>query len=186
MEEKLKEIFSYVNSWLNFAEAKNAAIIALNGAGIIGILTMLLGEDYNIQYWLRIYLIITVVLLLISTGISLFSFLPMTSKFEDSGENNSQSSILLFYGDIAKYKNSRQYVVTMYNDYFNESTKKQEDITRLEDDYAKEIIYNSRVAIRKYNCFKISLILTVCAFISPPIFVLSYIIIRLYKVVNKI
>jgi uncharacterized membrane protein len=186
MEEKLKEIFGYVNSWLSHAEAKNGAIVVLNGACIMGIATLLLGKDNNINNLLRIYLIVTLVILLLSTGISLISFFPMTSKFEDKGDNDNQNSIFLFYGDIAKCKNSRQYVLSIYKNYFNDSTKRQDDITRLEDDYAKEIIYNSVVTVRKYNCFKISLILTVCAFISPLIFVLGYITIKLYKVINKI
>jgi len=158
----------------------------LNGACVMGILTLLLGTDYVIHYLLRIYLIVTVGLLLLSTAISLFSFFPMASKFEDKGDNNNQSTILMFYRDIAKCRNSRQYVVAMYKEYFNDSTKKQEDITKLEDDYAREIIYNSIITVRKYTCFKISLMLTISAFISVPILGVVYAIIKIYKTINQV
>jgi|AntRauMFilla1563_2_1112583.scaffolds.fasta_scaffold20749_4 hypothetical protein len=36
MDEKLKEIFSNINDWLKFADAKSATLIAGNGALIFG------------------------------------------------------------------------------------------------------------------------------------------------------
>jgi hypothetical protein len=38
MNEDFKYAFTNVNDWLKFAEAKNAGLIALNTAAIIGIL----------------------------------------------------------------------------------------------------------------------------------------------------
>lgn len=182
MEEKLKEIFDYVNKWLNFAEAKNGAIIVLNGACIIGLLSMIFGTEYSIQYWLKIYLFVSVILLILSTGVSLFSFFPMTSKFNDENNKNlNQSPILLFYGDIAKFNDSRQFVTAIYKEYLNNSSKTINDITKLEEDYAKEIIYNSRITVRKYMYFKISLILTMSAFISLPVVIIAYAILGICK-----
>ncbi|MGI6684445.1 MAG: Pycsar system effector family protein [Bacillota bacterium] len=187
MEEKLKEIFGYVNSWLNHAEAKNGAIIVLNGACVIGLLTLLLGTDYNIHYLIRIYFIVALGLLLISTGISLYSFFPMTGKFETDGEKNDhQNAILMFYGDIAKCRNSRKYVLSIYKEYFNDTSKTEEDITKSEEDYAKEIIYNSIITVRKYTCFKISLMLTISAFVSLPILGIVCAIINVYKAINTV
>ena len=39
MTDKLKEIFENVNNWLSFAEAKNAALVALESTIIIGFIT---------------------------------------------------------------------------------------------------------------------------------------------------
>lgn len=185
MEDKLKEIFSYVNNWLNFAEAKNGAIIGLNGACIIGLFSILLKTDYDIQFWAKIYILITIILLILSTGFSLFSFFPMTSKLKNDQDNNNQnqSPILLFYGDIAKFKDSRKFVMELYNSYLENSTKTIEDITKLEDDYAKEIIYNSMITVRKYKYFKISLILTISAIVSVPLVIIVYAIIGIYKTI---
>ncbi len=185
MEEKLKEIFSYVNYWTNFAEVKNGALVAINGGCIIGILNVLLGTDYCINNWLRIYLMVALGLLILATGIALLSFLPMIGKFKDYGINDCSDSILLYFGDIAKCKNTRQYVVSVYRDYLNE-VKKEEDISKLEDDYAKEIIYNAKVTMRKYKCFKIALLLTISAFVSLPGVLLTYIIIWFYNKINEI
>jgi hypothetical protein len=186
LDEKLKEIFGYVNSWLSHAEAKNGALIALNGACILGIATLLLGKDNNISNLLRIYLIVTLVLLLLSTSVSLLSFLPMTGKLESSLDKDDPDSILLFFGDIAKFKNSRQYVLSIYKHYLNDLNKTENDISKSEDDYAREIIYNSKITVKKYNYFKISLFLTICAFISIPLYFSGYIIIEVYKKINKI
>lgn len=37
MEEKLKEIFGYVNNWLNLAEAKNAAMLTVSIGVLFGL-----------------------------------------------------------------------------------------------------------------------------------------------------
>ena len=37
VEEKLKEIFGYINDWLKFAEAKNAAILTLGMGTLFGL-----------------------------------------------------------------------------------------------------------------------------------------------------
>lgn len=39
--DELKDIFENVNAWLKFAEGKNAALIAFNGALTVGLLRVL-------------------------------------------------------------------------------------------------------------------------------------------------
>ena len=39
--QQLYQVFNNVNDWLKFAEAKNAMLIAFNGASIFGIIKLL-------------------------------------------------------------------------------------------------------------------------------------------------
>ena len=71
MDENLRNIFSTVNEWLRFLEAKHTALIALNGAAVLGLLQSM--EDIGnaslkqlVPYWL-------IPGLLIALLISLFS-----------------------------------------------------------------------------------------------------------------
>ena len=41
MEEKLNQIFLNVNEWLKYSEAKNGVLLALDGAMLIGLMSLL-------------------------------------------------------------------------------------------------------------------------------------------------
>lgn len=185
MEEKLKEIFSYINHWLNFAEAKNGSIIAVNSAFIIGIASILANSDINIHNWLRLYMYTALVLLLLAIGLALWSFLPLVDRFTNCGNNDHDNSILIFFQDISKCKNAEEYVIRIYKDYYN-SVKCENDISKLELDYAKEIIYNSKVTVRKYKCFKYALYCSIGAIISPLVALAFYLITKIYTNIDVI
>ncbi len=167
VEGKLKEIFGYINDWLKFAEAKNAAMLTLG----VGTLFGLSNYADKISKWTHTVLII---ILLLSVMSALLSFYPNLSnskidritilftsiaKLGDK-QSISGSNIKLFYSDIAnKYEvdgsKELEYIKEIYSDYYNEN--KLSITNKLEIDYAKEIIINSKITVNKYVFFKASL-----------------------------
>lgn len=169
LENKLIEIFGYINTWLHHAEAKNAAIIAAVGAAIFSF------SNYKNDLNIYVFFILNLILIL-SLLISLFSFYPNFSNtkvekinniilkipelFDKKNKNTSNSNIKIFYLDIAnnyKFNQNEKYIIDLYKSYKN-ITISRNNITELEKDYAKEIIINSQITVNKYNYFKCSLL----------------------------
>jgi len=78
MDENLKFLFTTVNEWLRFLEAKHTALIALNGAAIIGLVQSLSSIGNRsflilIPYWLIPGLVLAVL-------ISLFAMTKWASR----------------------------------------------------------------------------------------------------------
>lgn len=186
----LKEIFENINKWLHFAEAKNAALIGLNGAFLFKLIEIISdqmdGELYNIitvniiggKLLCSITLLgIVVILYLGAILLSLKSFLPNTSKIEISNElieknNYGQDRILMFYLDIDKYESYNQYLIDIHKYYFDRDVEIT-DLKRIEIDYAKEILINSKITTEKYKLFKLALKLN---FAAITVFIISIII----------
>ena len=174
MEDKIKYIFENTNNWLNFAEAKNAALLAFNIALIAAISSGDVSPNYSsLQY-------IIVAILIFSTTISLLSFVPRTNNkisqktykytvgildmiiekiFKEKADKN-----LLFYGYIGEFE------IAQADDYLEElkkyyGSKEKEEVTMFEKDLAEEIIINSRITKRKYNYFKASLCILIVGMI---------------------
>ena len=81
MNKDLLEIHNNVKDWLKFAEAKNAMIIAFNGASIFGISKMPIldyGNSFGFWEW---YFLFSIVFLVFSTLTALISFIPSGSSF---------------------------------------------------------------------------------------------------------
>lgn len=172
MEEKLREIFGYINMWLHYAEAKNGAILAMSGAIILG----LSNYEKSLHIWIYLGLNFILVLSFISALLSFFpnlsnskihnvsKFFLKVSEVFDKKDSRNFPPIKLFYKDIAeKYKSNdddslpKEYVVDLYKDYFNK-VKDKSEISKLEEDYSKEIIINSKITLNKYILFKSSLV----------------------------
>lgn len=173
IDNKLTEIFGNINTWLQHAEAKNAAIFAATGAFTFSFSSY--KNDLNSYIFFILYF-----LLISSLLCSLISFYPNLSNsrvkpisnlflfipklFEKKSNNSAQSkksNIKIFYLDITNnydFNNSKKYIVDLYKAYTNQSIL-EKDVTELENDYAKEIIINSQITVDKYNYFKCSLIL---------------------------
>lgn len=161
MDERLEKIFENINTWLHFAEAKNAANIAL----VVAALAAFLGvEEHNIL----IYLICVV--FCCSGVISLISFWPRLGS-TDSQKGTAGKSVgnLLFFEDIKKLS-GREYAEQVDIVYFQNSNHK---ISRYQLDLADEIVYNAGIVSQKYAYFKMALRLDFIAFI----FVIAFLII---------
>ena len=165
MIDKIVEHFenqlNRVNTWLSFAEAKNAALIAFNVA-ILGI-----GSNLFLSYPLGSTIIIF--LLSISCIISLLSFSPiLISKAENYNSIDSTTLNLIYFGDIAKLKDEIELINKTIERYYPQIDTESIMSNKILD-ISSEILINSRIAQRKYNFFKNALLLdifTLILFIS--------------------
>ncbi|MBN2825111.1 MAG: hypothetical protein JXQ76_07310, partial [Campylobacterales bacterium] len=132
MVNELKDIFATVNDLLKFAEAKNGAIVTLNGVVVFGIV------QTNIEtIALQIYTVMVVFLLLASIIISLLSFIPkLNSPYINLGTPTPEDN-LIYFGDIAKYTPAQYY------------TKIKETLPTIDETlemyYIHQIVINSKI-----------------------------------------
>lgn len=161
----LDKEFAIINHWLSFAEAKNAAVIALDTA-LIGISTRIIVSETVFQNnWLLIFIITVLALIVISLILALVSFLPIMvsekslivaayNRFinvlkHDSAKENKN---YVFYRDIARLEKAEKYLEMLrYNysfPYFNNN--------QYLNDMAQEIYINSQVTVSKFIYFRLS------------------------------
>lgn len=153
----LKDIFENTNRWLNFAEAKNGALIGVNGLFLfksVDYLFEILNGKLKVDN-LVVGLMTTV--FFIAILIALKSFFPDTGVYKDrsdisDADTSSADRILIFYEDICKYQSSKLYLQDIYK-YYLEVNVKIKDLKKMELDYAKEILINSRITSYKYKLF---------------------------------
>lgn len=165
---ELKYIFDTTNKWLQFAEAKNGALIAINGTLIFKCIDFFTDSHLGKVKGNEIILIIAIGLFILATSISLISFFPKMGK-NNTNNNNvcncyclkkiRQNRLLNFYGDISKYNNGTEYLKDIYEFYYT----KKKPFHKIELDYSEEIVFNSKVTLRKYKMFKYSVGLDIFA-----------------------
>ena len=160
MEERLKFIFSNVNEFLRFAEAKNAMIIAFNAGSIYGISQTYALEIVKSWEFMKVYMTISIVLLVFSTIISLLSFVPKLKIIKKGFFSEDASNVLFF--EYLKNKTSAE-ILKEVNDL------KEESYSTFEKDIAEQIKQNSLIASRKYSYFTIAVWLTIAAYITFPL-----------------
>jgi len=178
IDEQLKFIFTNINDWLKFAEAKNGILIAFNGATIFGLLQS--WESLNetviplVQYWF-------IPLLIISSIVSFSSFIPFldivevlttTKKTKKKGSSDDEkidiNTINVYYYGNIKDISPDDYLKTIYILNKMELTPQ---VNKMELDLVKQIIVNSRIAWKKYTAFKWAGVLTLGGVIIPIIIV---------------
>lgn len=79
MREELKYIFTNINDWLKFAEAKHGALITFNVATIFGIFQIIEKLSDKEQFY-QVAFISVIALLMASILVSLYSFIPITGQ----------------------------------------------------------------------------------------------------------
>ena len=163
MDEKLKFIFTNVNDWLKFAEAKNGVLIAFNNALVFGLFSILDSTSKPLND-LTTQIYITCLLLLIASAISILSFIPQLRepilslwnipKAEPDKDNT------LYFGDILKYE-KEDYLELIYK----ENDADTQSINKYQLQLASQIIINSKIAYFKYELFVFSSWITFIAII---------------------
>ena len=179
MKDIFKDIFSNVDDWLKFAEAKNAALIVFNGASIFGaatfIATVMAQTQYTIPQIILDYLYLFIIFNGLGLATALYSFWPQTEVDNVLGKKIKNLSFkkpesrnnVLFYGHI------KDYTPESYLAKLRESCNKEVgECSGLELDYATQIVINSRITYRKYYYFKAALVFTMLAVLTPIIFIL--------------
>lgn len=167
--ERLEKIFNNVNSWLTFAEAKNASLLALNGAGVFGLVSFLNSSDYAGGQYFTLYLWMVIVFLVLGMVISLLSFSPFIGAFNGNKKllfRRKENLNLIFYGDLVDYNCAKEFVIDIYKQYF-EIDINEDQVKKVHLDYAEEILINSRIAVKKYRFFKWALLSDLSAIFSP-------------------
>ena len=140
--ECLKDIFNNVNSWLVFAETKNAALVGFDIA-ILAISDRFL-ENMTKSSCLGMCLFLFGILF------PIISFLPIYNRINIYKKKKGTN--LLFFADIATHS-EHQYFDMLKKNYINVlSLKGKEKIVR---DYILEIVTNSQITVYKLFMFKI-------------------------------
>lgn len=216
MEEILKDIYSNVNEWLRFAETKNAALISFNLVSIVGAATIITQSKSSISKPILYYLCDFIILNIFGLSLALYSFWPIAQILFNSGNNQDIGNVpikkikdkffkksedketknnILYYAHIKKYEPTAPelYLNELYKSCKKEGNnypkKEGNKYSRLEHDYATQIIINSHITFRKYKYFKAALFCTISALLTPIVSILfsslfkitNYLIIKQYK-----
>jgi hypothetical protein len=163
MEERLERVLNRVIDWVKYEEAKNAALVTLDGVGF-GVIA----ASSSPSPWLKG----SQVIFLISLMIASYSFHPVVKN--DKLHKNAvrrrkrsqrilSNSHLLFFADIAGSD------PVAYLNEFRLAVGETSGITVLELDYAREIVTNAEIAVQKLRLFEAGLLVSVLAFILATI-----------------
>jgi hypothetical protein len=158
MEERLERVLNRVIDWLKYEEAKNGALIALNGVAMSVIVPWLSNAPQAASPWLKA----SVVTLLVSIMIALISFYPVLNgdKLQRNATRRQATMSkpnLLFFADIAG-DDPKTYIKKLHDAEANGGTQ-------LELDYAREIVENAEIAVFKLGLFKMAFVVSFLAFI---------------------
>lgn len=161
MNQNLYERFKSINEWLKFAETKHTAFIALNGAGVFGVLSTFPTLD-----GICLYSKGTIILFFsISIISSIISFIPSLRRvihykvYNDEEFNANKHKInSLYFGELAMLTSKQLLEVVKENDQINTFKK-------VDSDLADQIIQNSKIALSKYNYFTFSAWMTLLGII---------------------
>ncbi len=144
--EFLQQLLENTNTWLHFAEAKNAALIAFNVAIIAAFI------NSNLSVICKPLFTGIIIGLLISTIIALCSFKPI-NKYLIKSDNADINLNLLHYAYVASLEKN-EFLKKIYTVYWQETFINTSIIPQIEIDYAEEIIQNSRITLEKQTYFK--------------------------------
>lgn len=168
MTDELKDIFDNVNNWLKFAEAKNATMTAGNGLVIFGVSKLILMKDLNINEYLLYYIYFSLFMMTLSFVVALISFMPNVKLPSYIFNNNEKkANNLLFFGSIMEY-NEDNYLRDLKDTLGLENDNYKKN--KINQMYANQIIINSKIAMKKYKLFNMSLHFTLVAILSPILY----------------
>lgn len=149
----LEKQLERTTTWLSFAEAKNAAIVAFN----IALAQICFDSLEKANIPAIIYLALSA--LAIATFISLSSFAPKLfahPTIEPKGLGKKERPInLLFFGSIAEISDEKELLQEIKRQYFQDDSNIVNN--QMDTDLGKELLENSRIANRKYKLFNCAL-----------------------------
>lgn len=158
-EEQLQKIFTNVNEWLKFAEAKNFGLLSLNAAIVFGF-TQTTFQDGSIIQKAGFYVFAPFALF--SFLAALISLFPIVSKIEKGAyakswinkfcnwiDKEEKFENIHFYGFLKDIEEPE--FETKYLNKINST----DTFTQFEKELATQILYNSRITWLKYQLFKI-------------------------------
>ncbi len=164
LEEKLNLIYQHVNDMIKFAEAKNAGLIAFNGAVIIGSISLIKDIADKISENLYLYSFLYLIFVLLMNIISLFIALTSLTAYlrhKELSVEFCESDNLHFFGTIANY------TPQLYLEEFKKKYKLKSENQAYEFDMARQIIIVSQIAKQKFKLFNKALIWTFAGLVTP-------------------
>lgn len=162
MDQQLQNILNSVNQWLTFAEAKNLGLVALSGAAAFSAASILISRQ-SLPQWICVYLGILIFFAAIGLAASLYSLLPSTNLgITKAGKKPSLQTNLLFYGHLAAYAPKE-----LVEELQERMGLGKQQILPIHLEYAQQIIVNSRIALHKYHCFRISALMVFAGVVTP-------------------
>ncbi|MDF2930842.1 MAG: hypothetical protein K0R36_173 [Chryseobacterium sp.] len=159
-EEQLQKIFTNVNEWLKFAEAKNFGLLTLSGALVFGFTQIDFCDDSIISVAGN-YVFIPVALF--SFLFSIISLFPILSKIQNNNQVNNwivRLSNLIdketVFENIHYYGYLRTLDEPTFEIKFLSKIGSTDAFTEYETELSTQILYNSRITWFKYQFFKIA------------------------------
>lgn len=181
-EERLYKIFTNINDWLKFAEAKNFGLLTLNAAFVFGIGQIDFGEK-NILEQVCYYVFIPIASF--SFLFSLLSLFPILTQIEKGSYMKSWINRFSNGIDIeAKFENIHFYGYlkeineTEFESEYLVKTESSTPFNQFEKELVTQILYNSRITWLKFQLFKIG------AFIFSLAIVISIIALPIIKLLD--
>jgi Family of unknown function (DUF5706) len=170
MEQRLREILAIVTDHQKFAEAKNGALLAFDGALVIAVLQLLSGSG-QMDRRLFAYLLCIITFAAVSGLVALLSFVPQTRvpQVRTIGVPENRDS-LIFFGDVQKYSVDA-YLAALRMATNDTATG---DPSRVERMYAEQVIVNAKIASRKFTYFKYAVWIVVAGLTTPILVLLVY------------
>lgn len=159
-EEQLHKIFTNINEWLKFAEAKNFGLLSLNAAIVFGFTQIDFQKGSQLQAIIPYALIPCLVA---SFLVSLISLFPILSKIE-KGEYikswiNSFCNFIdkeIKFENIYFYGSLKDIDEAQFEEKYLSKTESSQKFSQFERELSSQILYNSRITWLKYQLFKIA------------------------------
>lgn len=159
VELRLIDLLNRVNDWLKFAETKNTAAVGLSSTAL-GVIVTFLVAGPPVPTIAGVGLSLGAVTLMVSLMLTVASFLPTTNLEKQLVGKRAQpgpGDNLLFYGHLARYE-PRGLARAIAEQYFALSGDECEP-SKFAIDIAGQVVINARIAVRKLEFFKYSLLL---------------------------
>ncbi|MCC9016980.1 Pycsar system effector family protein [Flavobacterium lipolyticum] len=161
----LEKQYTHAFEMVKFGESKNIALIAFNGAIIVGISKLITDE---LSCFLHYYLIYAIAMCSISIFIC-FSALIAKIKHTTNNIALNKSNNLLFYVTLAHLSDT-ELIEKIAKNYGCERSNENH-----ERDLANQVIITSQIAARKFKLYNIAITFMFMGLLSP----LSYLIFKL-------
>jgi hypothetical protein len=173
IEEKLDQVLDRVIDWLKYEEAKNAALVTLDGVGL-GVILQWLGSQSGQK--LSVLLRTSQAALLLSLIVALFSFYPVLHGRWLQGlasrrrkrylhEHPEWTPSILFFGDIAGITRE-DYLKDFHKAFHAYHNSALGENRALELDYAQQIVTNSEITLLKAWVFKRAFVIALLGFLA--------------------
>lgn len=158
MKQLLKEVYQDCIDKQKIAEAKNAGLVAFNGAVMLTIINLLINNKLNCIF--QFYLIFALFCILVSIILNLAALCSIL-KHKGLKKSKQYNDNLLYFGTIANYSHVDYLNIIKTNYGFDENQ------SIYHHDLAKQIIINSQISLRKFNLFNTAIKWTMAGIATP-------------------